>query len=114
MVVLIGLGIYTNAQSPKFNGVTLCSQSGESLDFYPEKVIYYSKGAPVSRLGSYTWKNTGRWNGSINKYQAYISIVVTVINTKKEIKGTLVYDNNGNILSIETNNGKWTKENCAK
>ena len=44
----------------------------------------------------------GRWNGTINKYQASITIVVIVSNRTQEIKGAFVYDNEGNQVCATT------------
>lgn len=116
---MVCLGISANAKSPNFDEVTLCSKSGETLDFYTNKVIYHAKNASISRVGSYTWKNeAGRnFTANSNRWKASITIELSMSNTTKTLKGDLVYNGNtGDIVSItfrdNGNNIIYTKENC--
>lgn len=110
LVIVLLSGIAAFAASPDLQDITLTDYKyGSTLDFYADqcdKVVYYSPGAPHSRIGQYYLGRTLRSRDGYT--EADFKIELPMSYGLKTLTGTILYKTgSGYVLYVKLDGNVW-------
>lgn len=112
LFTLLMVCVFTYAAGPDMSGSTYRDvKSGETLDFYSDKVVYKADGAPISRRGDYSFGSSAGLRQPVGGNKS-VKITVSIYVGERTVKltGAITYDpKTGKPSNLFLNGRYWTK-----